>query len=789
MAYRLLSGMLLALLDLMVVEPAFSPPRAYGVPPPVHVVGLRSVSQSEFDVVLVDPDEPTAAITMNTYTSPPDTVAFLRIWAATPGPVDQAIDEHVRWLVFLKDGRLFKVNLLKSATPAPVQLSSASGISARLCSLGSSTTFTHHAKADIVYEQPGADGDCSAADNQFSLVRLDMAPTDAPIPAQKPIGILVDGEGATIGWLALAPGNVLRRYDANFSNGQDVVTVAAEPSVLSRSPAVLLLVLDNVIRAYNVATGSLSGPLYTFSGSLTGLTVDESFAYFVDTDLATFGKILRIPLDGSASPTLLTTEPTGVVTLLLTATRLVYDAPGFASSTPGAPYSVKSIPRSGGAATPLLSDTVPTSLIITAGSKVYANSRPLLGAPRSIRVNDDGSGRVDLVDSEWVDYRLPPTTSPVPLTLRWPAKIVRVEDIIGVFSHGGAHVRVYETAGDTLVATLGTVPANHRWNLLSESGHPVGDKGVATLADLTGKLPLYFYDAAVNGSLVKVEVVPTPPVSLAAAVLPSSRSVQVGQAATAFATLINANPSVTATGCTIAPLTAVPVAFTFQTTDPTTNAVVGSANAPVDIPGGASQPFVMSLTPATQVAPTSVPFRFKCANSSAAPQVAGVNALLLSASANPVPDVIALVATLANDGIVSIPGASGTGFFAVATANVGATGDLIVSMGTGGVPLPLSLTVCPTNPVTGECLELSAGDCRSDHRVRRDADLRRVRPGARGGDLRSRHQPDRGPRHGRSGCDTRGDQRGGPHPVTRSPRASASSAVERGAHVGHREGR
>src|SRR5262245_16582450 len=57
---------------------------------------------------------------------------------------------------------------------------------------------------------------------------------------------------------------------------------------------------------------------------------------------------------------------------------------------------------------------------------------------------------------------------------------------------------------------------------------------------------------------------------LFASVLPSSRSVQVGFPASAFATIINAGTS-PAIGVCISPITSIPAEFSFQTTNPSTN--------------------------------------------------------------------------------------------------------------------------------------------------------------------------------------------------------------------------
>jgi hypothetical protein len=188
-----------------------------------------------------------------------------------------------------------------------------------------------------------------------------------------------------------------------------------------------------------------------------------------------------------------------------------------------------------------------------------------------------------------------------------------------------------------------------------------------------------------------------------AAVLPSSRSVQVNTPAAAFATVINAGQAM-ATSCSIAPLTNVPASFVFQTTDPATNQVIGFPNTPANIAAGVAQSFVFAITPTAPIAPTEVEFSFDCENTDPAPINVGLNTLLLSASSTPVPDIVALAATLSNDGIVNIAGTNGTGAFAVATVNVGASTSITASADTGSAALPLIINLCQTDPATGACI-------------------------------------------------------------------------------------
>jgi hypothetical protein len=202
----------------------------------------------------------------------------------------------------------------------------------------------------------------------------------------------------------------------------------------------------------------------------------------------------------------------------------------------------------------------------------------------------------------------------------------------------------------------------------------------------------------INGTLCGASQMP----ALEAAVLPSSASVQVGNPATAFATITNAGPGDAST-CSIAPATTILASFIYQTTNPATNALTGTPNTPVDIAQGASQSFVIAFTPSAAFSPTVVQLTFACANAGPAPQIIGVDTLNLSASTTPVPNIVALAAS-GDPGYVDIPGTTGTGDFAVATVNLGADATVTAAANTGSANLPVTLTLCETNPTSGACL-------------------------------------------------------------------------------------
>lgn len=187
---------------------------------------------------------------------------------------------------------------------------------------------------------------------------------------------------------------------------------------------------------------------------------------------------------------------------------------------------------------------------------------------------------------------------------------------------------------------------------------------------------------------------------LVSSVLPTSRSVQVGQTATAYTSMINASGTLGGTNCRITPTTPVAANFFYQTTNPTTNELTGTANTPVDLAAGALQTFAIGFTPTAAIAPTDVQMEYICDNTNPADIIGGLNTLLMVADTNPVPDIIALSGTTSNNGIVgTLPNA-----FVVAVSNVGIGGTIDVTADTGGTQLPIAVALCQTNPQTAQCI-------------------------------------------------------------------------------------
>ena len=204
--------------------------------------------------------------------------------------------------------------------------------------------------------------------------------------------------------------------------------------------------------------------------------------------------------------------------------------------------------------------------------------------------------------------------------------------------------------------------------------------------------------------------------ALAAAVLPGSRAVLAGAPATVFATMLNAT-NAPLTNCQISLPDWDPTGLTlsYQTTNPANNTPTGSANTPVNIPASGAQSFLISLGSAAALTSPATALTYACDGGATAPLIPGVDTVDLVYSATPIADVIALAATMSNNGIVTVPESQNQpAAFAVASFNAGADATLTVTADTGNSTEPVALTICQSNPSNGQCLAAPAASVQLD---------------------------------------------------------------------------
>lgn len=195
--------------------------------------------------------------------------------------------------------------------------------------------------------------------------------------------------------------------------------------------------------------------------------------------------------------------------------------------------------------------------------------------------------------------------------------------------------------------------------------------------------------------------------TLLTAILPYARSVGLGETATAFVSVFNDGP-VTAQNCLLEGPTQTdfPGALTYQTTDPATNALTGSPETPASIAPGERQTYVFGITPNQAFDERELSITARCDNAQAPVAAIGVNTFILSSSATEPADLLAIAATITNDGTVHLPSNTGTEVFTVAAVNIGSDANIeVLAEASDGTQV--SIALCETDN-SGTCLAPAA---------------------------------------------------------------------------------
>ena len=325
-------------------------------------------------------------------------------------------------------------------------------------------------------------------------------------------------------------------------------------------------------------------------------------------------------------------------------------------------------------------------------------------AANQIMVADSGNGRVQLFDATSLAYAgtLGGADLGIASNLHLGTPVTAAYDPTSnlvLFADSGAddRVQVFDALSYGYVLTIGTTGSSG-----TGSGQFAGPDGVV-VDPAHGRV---FIGDPMNQRVQIFSI--APPVSFAS-VLPDSRSVQLGQPATLFASLVNAGATALQNCRMALPVTAPRgLSLTYQTTDPGSNAPTGTPDTPATIAAGNGvQTFLVTLQGSMPFSAAAMPLDFDCLGAAPAAVETGVDTIDLTMSSAPTADIIALAATATHDGIVALP-RGGTGAFAVASTNIGIASEITVSADTGSAGLPLGLTLCQSNPSTGQCLATPA---------------------------------------------------------------------------------
>jgi streptogramin lyase len=389
-----------------------------------------------------------------------------------------------------------------------------------------------------------------------------------------------------------------------------------------------------------------------------------------------------------------------------------------------------------GAVVPAIGRITPAGVITTFSQGLPANTN-LSSGPTAIAAGPDGNvwfiddgaiaiGRLNPATGAITEFPLPAGSDPTGIAAGpdgnvWftignaPGSAPAIDQItpLGVITEFPLPLSTNPSGG------LVTGPDRNLWFTNSTPAASIGRFTPSTGAVseyseglIPGSLPAFGITVGPDGNLWFADywgaigrvTLPPSPTSLVAAVLPGSRSVEIGTTATVFASMINFGTSAL-DNCQISLMSSAPAGLTlsYQTTN-SANLPVGAPNTPVTIPGNDGlQSFIVSFQGATPFSAPGMPLDFDCAGTSPATTIPGIDTIDLVMSSTPVPDIIAQAATATNDGIAHL--ANGSGAFAVATSNAGASAAITAATDYNGATLPLTAAICETNSDTGQCLE------------------------------------------------------------------------------------
>lgn len=445
------------------------------------------------------------------------------------GVISQA---RSRFAVYLQGGRLVKVDQVVTNGGLPTATLLSSLTSPELCgdsgypmtdTFDSGFSPTNPLRSWIFFKAPGVDGQCGTADDNYRAVRMDMAPTEAASSVAEPQTELLTADLALAG-LVVRNGNQMQLLDANLANPVNLFTINPVGfrnlglSFGSVASGFWLFVDGGKLWGVNLASPATRVALTTMTSSESDVeVVSDGAAAYIAISSSTGSRLLRVDRGLVATP--LATLTPRVFQLEQTPTRLV--ALGL-----GTPWTVQSVPKTGGATTLLhtLTSLEMWSQMLTAGENVYLGLYQAggTGSVSTLVVGADGSNPVLLANTA-VKQGIAPASWSLGDFGAEPVyqAVVLAEGVTRYLNDAGATLRVVDGATRTTLATYGSLPAQPDVYLGTVAGaFQYGQSGLfASVSIDTGLAGDLFYYKSDAPGLVRVTNFGTPAAVPAAGVL------------------------------------------------------------------------------------------------------------------------------------------------------------------------------------------------------------------------------------------------------------------------------
>lgn len=260
-------------------------------------------------------------------------------------------------------------NLRAGLNPNPVQISNENGVNSVCTSQAIARSQRDAATNALVYQLPGPDGKCGnfmtgtsdMADNLVRAISLNDTPTTAPL-ALPLVGInfqpVYTGNGTLRALYAFDRGNLISFSTALSGSSIIAGGIGSLQFQGHTADGTVILIIDGNLRRIRPNGVLIARPLKTAG---TGFKVVQaviggSDVYFVETAIDPTsriqGRIYRVPADGSARATLLTSvrAPGSTIIQGLSDARVVFSAGGAFDLTTFKfrPTDLLTVPRGGG---------------------------------------------------------------------------------------------------------------------------------------------------------------------------------------------------------------------------------------------------------------------------------------------------------------------------------------------------------------------------------------------------------------------------------------------------------